>query len=235
MSILISKETMFTFSTRCKTLLAAALFAALPAAHAAETYGNIAAPVVFGSGNVNGNYTIDTTNGVELALRAKNFGGATIDGSSGVYHTKAGVVAGRAANSPRALWNYEFSISTLNTGTDLSDYMFRLGVDNNPGAGVNYTFVDPTIYFGVDPHSTAFLSQNSENFAFASTPGGPFNIKTGGTYDFVLAAYRVGTTDFALANALSSVDIQVQVPEPAPIALLGLGLAGLLLARRRKV
>ena len=52
--------------------------------------------VYFGSGNVNGNYTIDTANNVEAALRAKNRDGAqqTIDGSSGVYQANAGTCGG---------------------------------------------------------------------------------------------------------------------------------------------
>lgn len=81
---------------------------------------------MFGGGNVNGNgnFTIGSGRGVELGLRAKNFGGATIDGSSGVYSTTFGIVAGRDPAKPRALWNYEF---TINSGdAALSNYSFLL-------------------------------------------------------------------------------------------------------------
>lgn len=203
------------------------------AAQAVPSYGNITAPgVVFGTGNPQGNFTIDTTNGLELALRAKNYGGAAIDGSSGVYHTAPGLVAGRPVNSPRALWNYEF---TINTGDlTLSDYTFRLGVDHDASVGVAYSFVNPLTYFPDNqPFGSTTVAQNSENLVFAF-PGGPFNIFAAGTYNFVLQAFRAGEQTFADSDVLSSVTAVVQVPEPASLGLLGLGLAGLFAARKRK-
>ena len=69
----------------CTLIGAAASAVAVPV----SSYGNIGTPgVYFGSGNVNGNWTIgtDTANNVEVALRVKNRATlATINGASGVY------------------------------------------------------------------------------------------------------------------------------------------------------
>ena len=126
-------------------------------ANAATSYGDIATPfgVYFGSGNVNGNFTIGNSNGIELALRAKTFGGATIDGSSGVYQANTGFSPNRTpTQTPRLDWNYEFSINTIGSQSALSNFVFRLGVDNDPTAGVNFTFVNPVTYFGDNPTRT---------------------------------------------------------------------------------
>ena len=55
------------------TAVGASALALSSAALAAATYGNIGAVpgVYFGSGNLNGNWTIDTSNNIEVALRIK--------------------------------------------------------------------------------------------------------------------------------------------------------------------
>ena len=78
---------------KLRSLALAAIAVCSFGAQAAATYGDIAAPgVYFGSGNLNGNWTIDTSNNIEVALRVKDRGTlATLDGSSGVYTTFTGL------------------------------------------------------------------------------------------------------------------------------------------------
>jgi hypothetical protein len=205
-----------------------------------QSYGNVVDPpgVYFGSGNVNGNWTIVTNNGVEVALRAKIRGGATIDGSSGIYHT--GMSAG-----PYALWNYELSVNTQAGGTrTLTDVIIDLMVDVDPGAGTNFHPLNAlTNWNDSDFWSTAahrrtaspalpgpqageFGIQISQNPRFSSSGFG-FNPGPG-LYDLVL---NVRDLDH---NLLASVGTQVQVPEPGTLALLGISLAGLAFVRRNK-
>lgn len=211
----------------------AVLMGTAAGAHAAASYGNLATPgVYFGSGNTNGNFTIDTSaGGIEVGLRAKNYKGSQIVAQNGVYHSSPGL----SSLGPRAVWNYEFS---MNSGADaLSIYYFQLGVDNDASAGKNFTYVDAANFF-VDnatmSGATFHSSQNSENFIFGNTPGGPMNIFSAGLYSFTLSAFARGANGNPIGSALASTEILVAVPEPESMAMMGVGMLGLMLARRRR-
>lgn len=214
--------------------LAAALTTLLLAplsAQAITSYGDIATPGVhFGTGNVNGNWTINTDSGVELALRAKNRQTlATLDGSSGTYFADLGLCA-TCTGAPKAMWSYEFSV---NSGA-LSGLTYRLGIDHDPSAAVSYAFVDPQTYWADNAIAPSPFNgfQNSQNVRFGDTPGGIFNVTMPGLYSVTFEAYNGAS----LVNSVT-IDVQVgAVPEPQTYALMLAGLAGVaLLARRRSV
>lgn len=214
----------------CISSIVPALALVCGTAQADSSYGDLANPgVYFGAGNVNGNFTIGTDNGIELGLRAKNRAtGALLDGSSGTYFADPGHYAGGGS---KAQWNYEFSFN-LSGLSDNEGLSFLLGVDHDPSAGTAYTWVDARTYFG-DNATSGSSFQNSQNVGFHSTPGGAFDLDQNGLYSFVLEVRAAND------NLLGSTSMNVQVgavPEPETYALMlaGLGVVGFASRRRFK-
>lgn len=214
-----------------------AIFAALAltsfASHAlggTTSYGNLAAPgVYFGSGNPNGEWNINTGNGGELGLRAKIRFGSLLDGSTGTYFADTG--NDPSTSSYRAKWNFEYSVNS----TSKPGFTYFLGIDNDPTAGVNLTFVNLSAVsaFLAQPPAGFTGFQDSSNIGFGSTPGGPYNINASGLYTFVLESRN----DAGMLGNSVSMNVQVgAIPEPETYALMaaGLGLMALVARRRGK-
>lgn len=112
---------------------------------------NVTPEVIFGSGNANGSFTVDQSNGIELGLRGKlrhNASGAPENtfnsNGDGTYSFNAGVAP--TQSSPTAEWSFEWSINTNydgSSGTNLDDYIYVLGLDSDPGIGQSFLTFDP--------------------------------------------------------------------------------------------
>jgi len=167
-------------NTFLKSLAITAVAAASVGAHAAVTYSqNLSTNIIYGTGNPNGNFTVDkTAGGFELGLRAKErFGTATGDNGNGIYNQAAGFSSGT-----RAKWNFDWSIFTGSDSTSLGRYTYKLGIDYDAGFGKNFLVFDPIN--GLDPRS---------GFAFFDHS---FGIST--------TAHNAGVEALADANALAN-------------------------------
>ena len=136
-------------------LLIATLLLAVPA-FSLDFDQNVTPDLIFGSGNDNGFFTVDSqsTPGLdtmELGLRGKlrfdatgqpqNYFGS--DGA-GSYFFQAGVAAGQSF--PTATWSFEWHVNTDADGTDhfkLDDFFYELGLDIDPSGATNYLTFDP--------------------------------------------------------------------------------------------
>lgn len=207
---------------------------------------NVTPDIIFGTGNANGSFTIGSTNNVEVGLRAKQrFPAANIFNYDGVdtYSFSAGE---SAPSSGRPLWNFEWSVNSDvsgTSGTNLSDLVYQLKLDTDPGAGTSFTTVfDPIIQpYGDhaigdnstgngngtvavdDPHYQGLISSN--NVAQNSWAYHWFALID----PMIAGLYRIELAAFAQdGQLLSSSGINVQVsavPLPAALPLYGAGIA----------
>ncbi|MCP4718508.1 MAG: PEP-CTERM sorting domain-containing protein [Desulfobacteraceae bacterium] len=114
---------------------------------------NVTPGIIFGDGNLNGGFTVDQANGVELGLRGKvrhNSAGSPENtfnsNGDGTYSFDAGVAVGQS--HPTATWSFEWSINTDYSApstpiTTLGSLRYELGLDFDPTVGSNFFVFDP--------------------------------------------------------------------------------------------
>ena len=188
-----------------------------------------------------GNFTTDTNfalgtfedsagNDIEVGLRARYRirpdQPSTAGGLYGPFNAGTQTAFGALpARSDRAEWSYDFYIDTNGSTGPLT---FSLCADLDRSGGFTPDCVDPITFFG-DNRTAGTELGNSMQLFFAGTPGNAtYNVEAQGLYTFTLTALEGGAE-------LGTTTIVAQVvPEPGTLAILGLGLAGLGFARRKK-
>lgn len=158
--------------------------------------------------------------GVNVAIGAHAYKNSAYLPNDGMrnFFAQNGVYAPDGKNY--ANWSFDFVYDISNC----QGCKVWLGIDTDSGAGVSYTDID-LLALGLP---TMLAESWNLEMSFLTTPGFNFN------------PYMPSSTDLRLfvtgANGaqLASADITVNVPEPASAALVGLALAGLAVARRRR-
>ena len=207
-----------------------------------------------GTGNPNGGFKIVTDNGVQVALRAKQRQDPNvIHTATDVYNVEPGTQIGPPANAARAWWNYEFGIDLFGAGLTLNDVTTVFTVaDLTAGASGTTNILTEwpdNDTWGAGGESagnvqllTDWSAQNSQNPVFIQFPP---NDTPGYVYDWDDEHYyRMTLSVFGLNGdllATNFIDIAVgdavapaPVPEPGTIGLMAAGLAGVVIARRRR-
>ncbi len=146
---------------------------------------NVTPSVIFGSGNANGDFTVDQQNGIEIGLRAKQrYPAANVFNYDGVdtYTFEAGrasdTPSGAGQNASRPLWNFEWSINTNfdgTTGNNLDDHFYLLLVNFTPTGGtaggafaldpINVPYADHALGTNLTTSATKVIAGSDSEYA----------------------------------------------------------------------
>ena len=196
--------------------------------------------IIYGSGNANGNFSIDQNAGVELGLRAKiPYTGLSLHDGNGVFSFNSAEILASGVDR----WNFDFTVNSDFDGTsgfNLDDLTYLLAVDFDPTTGTSFTSFDPisqsTGFFAKADHaignnSTAngggattiwgstyrnrLASNNVLQQSWAlgmSAVGGPagYDVYAPGTYDINFSAFYQG-------NEIAATSIQVVINDGLPV------------------
>jgi hypothetical protein len=214
-------------------------------AEALSYNANLLGGVYFGSGNQNGAFTVSNGNSsvtpLEIGLRASKRTVGAITPTGNLYLADTGTQTVNGGNPARAAWNYDFSVDLTGSGLNLSQVQSILSI-TSAASGSNAPFnLQTTIGDNAVPSPNLNLRfQNSENMMFGGfyAPTG-YNVNANEDYTFTLDVYKIGLG--TNPNTLIGTDTMVvrtgtgaEAPEPATFGLIGLGLAGVYAARRRR-
>jgi hypothetical protein len=207
-----------------KKMLATAAFAGLApfAAHAGLTTLTAADgwPPVGSSGLDTVLFNAVATNGVKVAIGAHAYKNSASLANDGVrtFMAQSGVYVPDGKNY--ANWSFDFVYDIRGC----QGCKVWLGIDTDSSANVNYTDID-LLASGLP---AALAESWNLEMGFLTTSSFNFNPYSASSTDF-----RLFVTNAAGAR-IASTDITVNVPEPASMALVGIALAGLAAARRRR-
>lgn len=214
---------------------AALAFAASAQADGLAFNQSLAVPgVYFGTGNANGGFTVDTENGVEVALRAHRYQQPTPAPVGNLY-----TFATAATNAPTNSLSFDWSVNPLLPGHDVVSLANVTAIITITDLLNNHVQFFPADFFGLQNATTAGGGyQNSERLVFSFVDS---------LYDATVNnTFLVNLTLSGLSNVPGgtiSVTERIQqgsgfaaVPEPATWAtmILGLGGLGATLRRRRQ-